>query len=72
MSASIRPTKRVWSEDHVELARAAVHVREALRRLAPKLPPEHQQTTGNLANILSFALKARAIRHPIPTGKESR
>ncbi|BDC50660.1 hypothetical protein F183_A29760 [Bryobacterales bacterium F-183] len=64
-------TRRQWAPEHVELARAAVHVREGLRRMLPDLPEAQRSRVGNLANILTFALKARPARLSLPGGKET-
>jgi hypothetical protein len=38
-----------WTDDHLRLARAAVTVRDALRRLLPKL--DHQSAPGSRRGV---------------------
>jgi hypothetical protein len=57
-----RPATNRWTDNHIQLAHAAVTVRESLRRLLPTLDHNQRQVVGAACDELTRALKARNDR----------
>lgn len=62
MNQHVTPLRsKHWTSDHVRLASTATDARERVRRLIPRVPDEFRSELSQIANALTWALKARRV-----------